>query len=255
MKAISAIIGYTLKQHLRHRMYLTVGLFGLVLLGGSLVVSSLAAEEQVRMLLDLGLAGTELLALLAIVFVMVNLILEEIDSRSITLILAHPVRRSEYILGRFLGTFLSIAMGMAAMAVLHVGVLMLAGWSPRWIYAIAWASSLGKVAVVGSLALLLSLFSTSAASSMTFTIFFWILGHFSEELRFLGEKAGNGLVKALIWMIGEITPNFSYYNIRDFWAAPLQPPPAWFGWMAAYTLAYVGVCLFLSNFLFSQKEF
>lgn len=250
-----AIIRYTMKQHLRHRVYLTVGLFGLVLLCGSLVVSSLAVEERVRMLLDLGLAGIELLALLTIVFVTVNLVLDEVDSRGITLILTRPVKRSEYLLGRFLGTLASIAVGMAAMALLHLLVLVAVGGSPGWMYGVAWVCSLGKVAVVGSLALFLSLFSTSAASSMTFTIFFWILGHYSSELRYLGEKSGNLPVKALIWLMSEVTPNFSYYNYRDFWAAPAQPPAAWFAWMGVYTAAYIGVCLFLSNFLFAQKEF
>ena len=255
MKTIFAIIGYTLKQHLRHRIYLTVALFGLVILGGSTVISSLAVEEQGRMLLDLGLAAIEGLALLAIVFVTVNLVLEEMESRSITLILTHPVKRSEYIVGRFLGTLFAIAIGMAAMAIVHLTILVLTGGSLRWGYAAAWVCSLGKVAVIGSLALLLSLFSTSAASSMTFTIFFWILGHFTEELKFMGEKSGNAVAKALIWLISEITPNFAYYNYRDFWLAASQPPPSWFGWMGLYTLAYIGVCLFLSNFLFSQKEF
>ncbi len=255
MKTIRAIAGYTFKQHLRHRVYWTVGLFGLVLLGGSAVVSALAVEEQTRMMIDLGLAGIELLALLAVVFVTVSLVLEEVESRAITLILTRPVRRSEYLLGRYAGTLLSISLGMVAMAVLHVGVMALVGWWPQSFYAMALLCSLGKVMVVGSLALLLSLFSTSSASSMTFTIFFWILGHFSEELRFMGEKSDSGFVKAFIWFTAEITPDFSYYNYRDFWMAASLPPPSWFGWMVVYTFSYIGVCLFLSNFLFSQKEF
>ena len=220
MNSLCAIVGYTFKQHLRHRVYLTVGLFGLVLLGGSLVAATLAAEERVRLLLDLGLAGIKLLALVAIVFVTVSLILDEIDARSITLILTRPVKRLDYVLGRFLGTFLSISFGMVLMAVLHLGILIAAGWSPNRMYAIALICSVGKVAVVGSLALFLSLFTTSAASAMTFTIFFWIMGHFSDELMFLGEKAGNAPVKALVWIVSSLTPNFSYYNYRDFWAAP-----------------------------------
>ena len=153
MNALCAIIGYTFKQHLRHRVYLTVGLFGLVLLAGSLVAASLAAEERIRLLLDLGLAGIELLALVAIVFVTVSLVLDEIDARSITLILTRPVKRLDYILGRYLGTFFSIAFGMILMALLHVGILLAVGWPPQWTYVMAWTCSLGKVAVVGSLQL------------------------------------------------------------------------------------------------------
>jgi len=255
VKTIFAIARYTFKQHVRHRIYLTVALFGLILLAGSLVISSLAVEEQARMLLDLGLAGIEFVALLAIVFVTVNLVLEEIDSRAITLILVHPVKRSEYLLGRFFGTLFAIVLGMIGMAALHLVLLFPTQWTPGWFYALAWVCSLGKVAIIGALALLLSLFSTSTASAMTFTIFFWILGHFTGELQFLSEKSNHSTVKVLVWAMQKITPNFSYYNYRDFWAAVSTPPASWYFWLVAYTFAYVGVCLFLSNFLFSQKEF
>lgn len=254
MVNIFAISGYTIKQHLRHKVYLTVILFGLILIFGSLVISSLSTG-RIRMLINLGLSSIEFLALITIIFATVNLVLEEIESHTIYLMLTHPINRLEYLLGRYIGTIISIALGMIFMMILHLGVLYTVGWRWQNFYIIAWLCSLGKIVVMSAIALLFSLFSTSAVSSMSFTILVWILGHFSEELKFLGEKSGNVLIGIIAWVIYNITPNFSYYNYRDFWAAAQTPPASWFGWMAVYTLAYTGVCLVLSNFLFSQKEF
>ena len=251
---VIAISGYTVKQHLRHKVYLSVLIFGLVLVTGALVISSLSTG-RVRMLMNLGLAGIEFLALLTVIFTTVNLVLEEVESRTVYLMLTHPLERWEYLLGRYIGTVISIMFAMLLMMVLHVGLLVLAGWKPGLFYLAAWLGSAGKVLVVSAVALVFSLFSTSAVSSMSFTVLLWILGHFSEELRFLGQKSVNVLVKALVWAVYHVTPNFSYYNYRDFGDAISTPPASWFGWMGIYTLAYLAVCMVLANFLFSQKEF
>ncbi len=250
-----AIILYTIKQHIRNRIYLAVLLFGLVMIGGSLVISSLAVDERVRVLLNLGLAGIEFIAMLSIVFVTVNLILEEIESKSIYLILSHPIERWQYVFGRYIGTLGSIIVGMIFMALLHLGSLFLHGWSWQNFYALALLCSVGKVAVISSLALLISLITTSTASSMTLTSFFWVMGHFSSELKFLGEKSASTMMQAIINIFYHITPDFSIYNYRDFYKAALLPGPGWFPWLLFYTVFYVGTTLYLSSWLFSKREY
>ena len=56
MQTISAVYAYTLKEHLRHKAWHSAALFGLVLLGGALIVSALAADERSRLLQALGQA-------------------------------------------------------------------------------------------------------------------------------------------------------------------------------------------------------
>jgi len=246
----------TWREHIRHRIYLSLFLFGFALLGGGLIISALAIEERARLMMDFGLAAIEFLGLITIVFVSVNLVLTEMENRTLYLILSRPLPRGLYIAGRFAGTLLSITVAMAAMAVLH-GLLL---WPlPHTIslshYLMAWACAVGKIAVVGSLALALSLFSTSAPTAMTFTLFLWAIGHFSEELKFLGQKSANALVKTLVWFFYHVAPNFSYFNYRDFLYSPHPPSGAWFFYLACYTVGYTGICLWVATFLFSRKEF
>jgi ABC-type transport system involved in multi-copper enzyme maturation permease subunit len=198
MNKFWAVVQYTVKQHIRHRVYLSVLLFGFILVGGSLVISSLAIDERLRVLVNMGLAGIEFIALFSIIFVTVNLILEEVESKSIYLILSHPIHRWQYVLGRFSGTFISILAGMIFMALLHLGALFLHGWHWQNFYLIAWICSAAKIAVISSLALLISLITTSTASSMTLTSFLWIMGHFTSELKYLGEKSESALVKGAV---------------------------------------------------------
>lgn len=254
MQTISAVFAYTFKEHVRHKAWLSAALFGLVLLGGALIVSALGADERTRLLLDLGLAAIEAISLVSVVFLTVNLILQEIESRAIFLILTHPVRRADYLLGRFLGTLAAVAAGMAVMALMHAAMLSLYGWREPGRYLVALACMLGKTGVMGALSMLLSLALTSEAAAMAFAVFLWMLGHFSSEMRFLADRSGSAFMKTALVAFSHAAPDFARFNYRDFWH---HSPPSgeWLAWAAIYALAYTAACLALSVQLFEQKEF
>lgn len=254
MDTIKAVFTYTFREHVRHKVWLSAALFGLVLLAGGLVASALAQDERARMMLDLGLAANELIALVMVVFLTVHLILQEIESRAVFLILTHPVKRWHYLLGRFLGTLAAVGVAMAAMGAAHWGLLALLGWTGGGSYLLAWCCSFAATAVMGALALLLSLALTSEAAAMSFSGFFWILGHFSAEMRFVAEKSGNALLRTSILAFSHAAPDFAHFNYRDAWHAG-TPGAAWMGAAALYAFAYCAACFALSVQVFEQKEF
>lgn len=254
MGTIAAVCGYTFKEHLRHRVWLSAALFGVALLAGGLVASALAEQERARLLLDLGLAANEALALLSAVFLTVHLVLQEVESRAIFLILTHPVRRWHYLAGRFLGTVGAVALGMAAMGAAHWLALQAVGGVPLLPYAGVLALALAKVAVMSALALLLSLALTSEAAAMAFAGFFYVLGHFAPELRFLAEKSGSAPLRSLMLAVSHAAPDFSRLTPREFWHAGL-PDGGWFALAFLYALAYAAACLALAAQVFEQKEF
>jgi ABC-type transport system involved in multi-copper enzyme maturation permease subunit len=254
MQTISAVFSYTLKEHIRHKAWLSSALFGLILLGGGMIVSALGQDERARLILDLGLAAIEAIAMVSVVFLTVHLILQEIESRAIFLILTHPVRRADYLVGRCLGTLAAVALGMAAMSVLHTAMLSLYGWWEPGRYLAALTCTLGKVAVMGALSLLLSLALTSEAAAMSFAGFFWMLGHFSSEMRFLADRSGSAFLKTAIIAFSHAAPDFAHFNYRDFWHQA-APSAAWLIWAGLYTLTYASACLALAVQVFEQKEF
>lgn len=254
METIKAVFTYTFREHVRHKVWLSGALFGLVLIAGGLVASALAQDERARMMLDLGLAANELIALVSVVFLTVHLILQEIESRAVFLILTHPVKRWHYLAGRFLGTLAAVGLGLAAMGLIHWGLLTALGWGGGGSYLLAWCCSLGKTAVMGSLALLLSLALTSEAAAMSFSVFFWILGHFSAEMRFVAEKSGNALLRTALLAFSHASPDFAHFNYRDAWHAG-TPDARWMLAALVYALAYGGACFALAVQVFEQKEF
>jgi ABC-type transport system involved in multi-copper enzyme maturation permease subunit len=200
------------------------------------------------------LSAIEFFALLTICFASVTLVLEEMESRTIYLILTRPVSRGLYLTGRYFGLLSAVFIGMAIMAAIHLGLLFLNGWEFTWRYPLALMLSAEKIAIIGSLALFISLFSTSAISSLSFTVFIWILGHFSIELNFIAGKVHNVLLKILLKAAYYISPNLQYFNLRDFWDVPSIVGP-WIAVAVGYGAVYSALCLALSLWLFTYKEF
>jgi Cu-processing system permease protein len=253
VSAIFSILRYTFLQQFRNRLYLVVVFFGFLMLAVSLLFGALAADQEVRVILNFGLGVTELFGLVTAVFGAVTLVLEEMESRTIYLILTRPLPRGHYLLGRLLGLAAAIAVSMLLMSALHVGLLLLKGWTPDYRYFLCLPFMTLKVLVITALALFFSLFSTSAVSSVVFTFFFWVLGHFGSELRFLAEKSGAAAAAGLKAFL-LVTPNLQALNYRDVFEVP-GVTASGMAWALGYALVYSAACYFLSLALFSRKEF
>jgi ABC-type transport system involved in multi-copper enzyme maturation permease subunit len=229
-------------------------LFGVIMLGASLLLSALGGQQSSRILLDLGCGAIEFFALLGVGFSAVTLVLEEMESKTIYLILTRPLSRFQYLAGRYCGLLMAIYAGMLVMALMHIVLLLFNGWAFQSRYLLALFLSAEKILVIGSVALFFSIFSSSAITSVSFTIFFWILGHFSGEINYLGTKLPSLLAKITIGSFYYIIPNMQYFNLRDFWDVP-QVVGNWVWMSFAYGFIYSAVFVLLTAFLFSRKEF
>jgi hypothetical protein len=85
-------------------------------------------------------------------------------------------------------------------------------------------------------------------------VFFWILGHFSEEISFLSSKLQSILPKLALKTVYYLVPNLQYFNLRDFWEVPNIVGP-WMLVSLGYGLAYSAVFIGLSLWIFTRKEF
>ncbi|MFH0807464.1 MAG: ABC transporter permease subunit, partial [Elusimicrobiota bacterium] len=189
-----------------------------------------------------------------VIFAGVSLLLEEIESKTVYLMLIRPIPKWYYVIGRYLGLLVSVYLAMLFMYAMHFGMLMLKGWVFDPLYLIAIFSSMTKIAIIGALAVFFSLFSTSQSSSLIFTIFIWILGHFAQELKFLTAKMQFTPIKVVLKVLYLAIPNLQYFNWKDFIGSGLTIS-YWFGVSVVYAFAYCAVCLLLSIHLFNKKEF
>ena len=100
------------------------GLFALALAtaGYSLVVGAFALNSSLRVVSDLGAASISIYGIVVAVVLGATSLYRELELKTIFPILARPIRRSEYLVGKYLGTVLTLAVFIAA----NSGVLLLA---------------------------------------------------------------------------------------------------------------------------------
>lgn len=258
MNKIFSIIRYTLKENIRNKIFYVLILFGVIILSASLLFGILGGEQELRMIMDLGLGSIEFLGLLTAIYSSVTLILEEMETKTVYLILYRPIKRYQYLLGRYLGVISAVGISVAIMASGHLLLLFLKSWNFEFSYFLSLILIMEKILIISALSLFFSLFSTSIVSSISFTFFFWVLGHFLEELKYLLMQFGHSLnfsLKAVYYFLYFIVPNFQYFNLRDQLSITNNFSGEVLFWSFVYGIVYTSACLFLAGLLFARKEF
>lgn len=251
MRIIAILAWNSWQDNLRSRFYAISIIFGVVVLYISLLLGILAADQELRVLLDFGLSFIELMGLAGAVYGATTVILREIETKTIYLILTRPVSRSQYLAGRFLGLMLSALVSMGLMACLHLSILFFKGWTWHSHYLWAFAGAFLKVLITTALALFLAIFSSSVLTAIMLTAILWTLGHFLPEIRYVTLRGIPSL-----WPLAGLSyilPDFQLFNLRDrLGAASRELSVLTWG---AYASAYSLVWLLLAGFWLRKKEF
>ncbi|MCM2267512.1 MAG: hypothetical protein NDI60_07010 [Elusimicrobiales bacterium] len=253
MKSIGvffAVAANSFYESVRQRFFLLFAVFAFTAIYASVLAGVMAVDQEARVLADFGLALMELTALAYALFTASSVLLREAETKTIYLVFSRPVPRWAYLGGKLCGALLTAALMLAVMGAMHLTLLALRGFGLPPCYAWAVLGSFLKLAVITSSAFFISLFSTSAVSTMVISGILWTAGHFVSEAGFLAERAQGAAalaLKAVLWLI----PNLQLFNARDAAGAACALPPLAFAAAAAWTL---GACL-SALWLLSRKEF
>jgi ABC-type transport system involved in multi-copper enzyme maturation permease subunit len=240
----------SLREHLRSRFYSVALVFGGLLIYVSALLGALAADQEIRVLTDFGLSAIEILSAAAAAFAAASGLIQEMESKTIYLVLSRPVSRGAYLAGRSLGLAASGVCAIALMSAAHLSLLACKGWGWDWAYLWALSGIALKVVVACALASLLSLLSTSVLSGLLMTGILWVLGHFVEEIRFLSGRLGplGKSLSALVYLV----PNLQLFNFRDRLSEASAEPWAF---ALLYAALYCGACFAGTLLLFRKREF
>jgi len=240
----------TFRESVKNRFFTVFAVFAACAIYASLLAGVMAMDEEARVLSDLGLGLMELMTLAYALFHAAMAIPREMETKTIYLVFSRPVSRPAYLLGKAAGLYLFSAFMLAVMAAIHLSLLSLRGFPPGAAYFYIMACIWLKIVIITSLALFISLFSTSPVSTMVISAIIWTLGHFTPEARFLIEKTSGfsgAFLKGAAWMI----PDLQLYNLRDALLAAVSG-----GWFRIfYAALWVFAAYGASVLLFRKKEF
>jgi ABC-type transport system involved in multi-copper enzyme maturation permease subunit len=117
---IHAIAINTFREAVRDRVLYGVLGFACAVLLFTLAVAELSLHQQERVIADVGLASISLFSVIVAIFLGSSLLYKEIERKTLYVILPKPIRRGEFLLGKYLGIFFTAATFVALMGALQL---------------------------------------------------------------------------------------------------------------------------------------
>jgi ABC-type transport system involved in multi-copper enzyme maturation permease subunit len=255
IQRLTAIAANAFREAVRDRILYNLILFVLLITASAVFLGELTAGQEARVIVNLGLSAMLLFGAFISIFVGVSLVWKEIEKRTVYSIFAKPVGRGEFIVGKYLGLCLTIALNVIVMgagvslALLYVAGGMLAGriWGAVLLIFL-------ELTILTAVAIMFSSFSTPALSALI-TFFVFLIGHFSSSLLDLANTMGSRGAVWLFTAIYYVLPNLSTFSFIANTANGQVPPPAMIGGAALYALVYDIVLMTITVMICSRRNF
>ena len=279
---VFAIASNTLLELVRLKVFYFLLLFALLGIGASLITVKMTFQEQFKVLQDVSLGAMSIFTWLLAVLATAMLLPKDIEERTLYTILAKPVPRFEYLLGKLLGVFALLAVALALMVAMFVAVLYsqeqtaladnVRQFAPgpdldaaqQLVRASTFQASLVpgiaiiyvKAAVCAALTLFLSTFATSSIFTIIVSVVVYIIGHVQPIAReyWLATSAPGALAKVFLALISLLIPDMKAFDLLS----DLHPgdiiSQALFWQTAGLGGFYIAIYFLVGYFIFAGKE-
>jgi ABC-type Na+ efflux pump permease subunit len=292
----------TLTEAVRQKVLSVLLIFSLVLVGSSVLVSQLATpgldssgmfDAQIKFVKDFGCGAIGLFGFAIALLSTAQLIPQELHNRTIYTILAKPVRRSEFLLGKFFGVVLLLALCVALMSLAFAATLY---WqetqgiqatqatydqNPNWranpLAVSAYNHDVeqivqqvrdphlieavilifAKLVMTTGIALLISTFATSSIFTIVTTFMIYLIGHMEGTAREFWLARGTEVSiwqSGLVGFISLLIPDMNSFTIVDEILAGNKVPWSHALNLLGYADAYIIVLLAVSIVIFDYRE-
>jgi ABC-type transport system involved in multi-copper enzyme maturation permease subunit len=256
-RRVATVARNTFREAVRDRVLYNLVLFVLILTVGAIFLGEVSYSQDAKIIVDLGLSAMLLFGAFIAIFVGVALVSKEIDRRTVFAILAKPVARGEFLVGKYLGLCVTLAVNVLVMG---VGVSLALVYVRGVASPLAWRiwPAIGliylELAILTAVALLFSSFSTPVLSALVSCGVF-VIGHFSGDLKTFAATLGSDAARWIFGGLYYVLPNFATFSFMTPAAHGMVPPATHVAAATAYALVYIAVVLLGARLIFDRRDF
>ncbi len=214
MNRVACIAYNTFREAVRDRVLYNLIAFALLLVAAAVLVGQISIGIERIVLVNLGLTAVSLFGIVIAIFIGIGLVSKEIDKRTLYTVLSRPVRRWEFIFGKFWGLAGTLVVNTCCMAVGFFAALYYVGhgFRPHDAYLlVALYFIVLQFVIITALALLFSSFSSPLLSAV-FAFALFIIGTFAEDLRGFAAMT-HGVTRWVATGAAYLVPNFAALNV------------------------------------------
>jgi len=253
-RRVHAIALNTFREAVRSKVLFAILFFAVLLILASLAFGELSLYEQERVIKDLGIVVITLFGALLAVYTGVSLLYKEIEKKTIYTIVSKPIERWHFLLGKYLGIALTMAIQVAIMAAIF-GLLLVFRSIPIDASIVqAVLLIFVEVMVVAAVAMLFSAFSTPFLSGML-TASFFLLGNLYDNIGRFADEATSPVVRGVLAIARVVLPDLTLFNLSD--EVTRATPVAWsyVAYAGAHGLFYIVMLLIVAALIFRRRDF
>jgi len=245
----------TFREAVRDRVLYNLIAFALLMSGAAVLVGQISLDIERLVVINLGLTAVSLFGIVIAIFIGIGLVSKEIDKRTLYTVLSRPVRRWEFIAGKFFGLTGTLVVNTVLMA---VGVFAALAYVSRHFQSsdasvlVALYFIVLQFVVITALALFFSSFSSPLLSAV-FTFSLFVIGSFAEDLRGFA-KMTHGITRLLATAAAYLVPNFSALNIISQVAHGEGVASQLVAYNSAYALVYATAVLSGAVLIFEHRN-
>lgn len=254
MRAAWVIAKNTFQETIRDRVMYNILLFAIFIIAISLVISSWSLNQQVKLVKDFGLSAMSLFGLLIAIFVGIRLLYQDMERKTIYMLVSKPIRRWQIITGKYAGLALTVLVNLVVMTISLYIVDFLIEHQLDWGLLSGILLIYFEILLVIGWAFLFSSF-TSPMLSAALTVLIYIAGHLSPALKLFTQLHPENASNKLLLLLYAILPNLENFNIKTAVVEHLHLPELTVPSALLYGIAYTGILLLLTSIILEKRNF
>jgi len=253
---IAVIAWNTFREAVRDRILFNLVFFALLMISAAVLVGQISIGIEHLIIVNLGLTAISLFGVAMAVILGVALIYKEIERRTLYTLLSKPVRRWQFIAGKYCGLCLTLTVNTLFMTAGLILALFYVdqGLRPSDLQVLVGVFFiLLQLFLLTGIALLFSCFATPAVATLG-TLGLYMVGVFSEDIRTFGEISKDPMMQRLTSGLYYLLPNFGAFNVISAVAHEHPIPGALIAGNITYVVLYVAIALIASAAIFSNRD-
>jgi ABC-type transport system involved in multi-copper enzyme maturation permease subunit len=254
MTSVLVIALNTFRETLRDKILYNLLIFSVLLIGASVLLGELTIAEHKKVVTDMGLAAINLIGFLIAAFVGIGLVSKEIERRTVYTIMARPISRTQFLLGKYAGLTLTLSVNVLIMMAVFLVTLLTNGAPVHLaLFQAVWLMFV-ELLVVTAVALLFSTFS-SATLSAIFTLAIYVIGHLTADLKGIASKTESVVLKRITDGLYYVFPNLEMLNVKGQAAWGVSIPLSYQVMASTYGILYAALLLMVACVVFQRRDF
>lgn len=253
LKKIQIVAFYTFREIIKSKILLNTIILGSFLLVATLVAFSFTYGSPARIALDFGVGLLAISSVGIAAFIGVSLLSDEIENRTVYMVISRPVKRYVFLLGKLLGltkilllnVIILSAMTFSLLAMVGGEFSSLMGWTILFI-------------ILESVLFLMVISFLSLVSSKTISIMvgigIYVVGHTIPAAKSTGFALNNKWITMVLDGYHFFLPGFYKLNIKNFLMYEETLPLSYLFSTGFYAILYSLFLAVASIYVFNRKN-